>query len=116
VGNAADRHSRRILHRPILPSRAVCHHHHSSARAPPRGNRCVNPNKHQNTIASHPTDTALGFTASFGSIGCALFPFLTGAIASRAGVEALQPIMIALLVGMTIFWAFVPKQGRIQLT
>jgi MFS family permease len=72
--------------------------------------------KHQNTIVSHPTNTALGFTASFGSIGCAIFPFLTGAIASRAGVEALQPIMIALLVGMTIFWAFVPKQGRIQLT
>ncbi|KAL2862056.1 major facilitator superfamily domain-containing protein [Aspergillus pseudodeflectus] len=59
---------------------------------------------------------AIGFTASFGSIGCAIFPFLTGAIASRAGVEALHPIMITLLVGMTIFWAFVPKQGRIQLT
>ncbi|OJI97844.1 hypothetical protein ASPVEDRAFT_49768 [Aspergillus versicolor CBS 583.65] len=59
---------------------------------------------------------AIGFTASFGSAGCAAFPFLTGAIASRAGVEVLQPIMIGLLVGMTIFWALVPKQGRIQLT
>ncbi|KAL4916692.1 major facilitator superfamily domain-containing protein [Aspergillus aurantiobrunneus] len=59
---------------------------------------------------------AIGFTASFGAAGCAAFPFLTGAIASRAGVEVLQPIMIGLLIGMTIFWALVPKQGRIQLT
>ncbi|KAL4784717.1 major facilitator superfamily domain-containing protein [Aspergillus varians] len=59
---------------------------------------------------------AIGFTASFGSAGCAAFPFLTGAIASRAGVEVLQPIMIGLLIGMTTFWALVPKQRRIQLT
>ncbi|KAL2831804.1 major facilitator superfamily domain-containing protein [Aspergillus cavernicola] len=59
---------------------------------------------------------AIGFTASFGSIGCAAFPFLTGAIASRAGVEVLQPIMISLLIGMTVFWALIPKPGQIQLT
>ncbi|KAL2870037.1 putative MFS transporter [Aspergillus lucknowensis] len=59
---------------------------------------------------------AIGFTASFGSIGNAAFPFLTGAIASRAGVGALHPIMISLLVGMTVFWALIPKQRRIQLT
>ncbi|KAL4798276.1 major facilitator superfamily domain-containing protein [Aspergillus venezuelensis] len=59
---------------------------------------------------------AIGFTASFGSIGCAAFPFMTGAIASRAGVEVLQPIMIGLLLGITFFWALVPRPGRIQLT
>ncbi|KAL4802965.1 major facilitator superfamily domain-containing protein [Aspergillus unguis] len=59
---------------------------------------------------------AIGFTASFGSIGCAAFPFMTGAIASRAGVEVLQPIMIGLLIGLGIFWALVPKEGRIRLT
>ncbi|KAL5336722.1 major facilitator superfamily domain-containing protein [Aspergillus crustosus] len=58
---------------------------------------------------------AIGFTASFGSIGCAASPFMTGAIASRAGVEVLQPIMLGLLIGMTIFWALVPKPRRIQL-
>ncbi|KAL4977737.1 major facilitator superfamily domain-containing protein [Aspergillus desertorum] len=59
---------------------------------------------------------AIGFAASFGSVGCAAFPFLTGAIASRAGVEVLQPIMIGLLIGIAFFWAAVPKPGRIQLT
>ncbi|KAL4872266.1 hypothetical protein BDV12DRAFT_183215 [Aspergillus spectabilis] len=58
---------------------------------------------------------AIGFTASFGSIGCAAFPFMTGAIASRAGVQVLQPIMLGLLIGMTVFWALIPKPRRIQL-
>ncbi|KAG2415619.1 hypothetical protein HFD88_006810 [Aspergillus terreus] len=36
---------------------------------------------------------AIGFTASLGQAGSAAFPFMTGAIASKAGVQVLQPIM-----------------------
>lgn len=40
---------------------------------------------------------------------------MTGAIASKAGVQVLQPIMVGLLIGIGIFWAFIPKQGTIRL-
>ncbi|EIT74024.1 hypothetical protein AFCA_001613 [Aspergillus flavus] len=58
---------------------------------------------------------AIGFTASLGQAGSAAFPFMTGAIASKAGVQVLQPIMVGLLIGIGIFWAFIPKQGTIRL-
>lgn len=58
---------------------------------------------------------AIGFTASLGQAGSAAFPFMTGAIASKAGVQVLQPIMVGLLIGIGIFWAFIPKQGSIRL-
>ncbi|PYI18833.1 MFS general substrate transporter [Aspergillus violaceofuscus CBS 115571] len=54
---------------------------------------------------------AMGFTASFGQAGSAAFPFMTGAIASRVGVQVLQPIMVGLLVGVIAFWSFVPRQN-----
>ncbi|KNG82279.1 MFS transporter [Aspergillus nomiae NRRL 13137] len=58
---------------------------------------------------------AIGFTASLGQAGSAAFPFMTGAIASKAGVQVLQPIMVGLLIGIGIFWGFIPKQGEIRL-
>ncbi|KAE8351399.1 major facilitator superfamily domain-containing protein [Aspergillus coremiiformis] len=58
---------------------------------------------------------AIGFVASLGQAGSAAFPFMTGAIASKAGVQVLQPIMVGLLVGIGVFWAFIPKQGTIRL-
>lgn len=51
----------------------------------------------------------IGFSSSFGQAGSAAFPFLTGAIASKAGVIVLQPVMVGLLAGMAIMWAFLPK-------
>ncbi|PYH81705.1 MFS general substrate transporter [Aspergillus uvarum CBS 121591] len=54
---------------------------------------------------------AMGFTASFGQAGSAAFPFMTGAIASRAGVQVLQPIMVGLLVGVVAFWSLVPRHS-----
>ncbi|KAH2978017.1 hypothetical protein KXW58_005133 [Aspergillus fumigatus] len=53
---------------------------------------------------------ALGFTASLGQAGSAAFPFMTGAIASKTGVQVMQPIMVGLLVGIGIFWALLPRQ------
>ncbi|EAW15189.1 putative MFS transporter [Aspergillus clavatus NRRL 1] len=52
---------------------------------------------------------ALGFTASLGQAGSAAFPFMTGAIASKAGVQVMQPIMVGLLIGIGIFWALIPR-------
>ena len=56
--------------------------------------------------------TIQGFTSTFGQAGSAAFPFLTGAIASKAGVQVLQPIMVGLLGSMFILWALVPKVQR----
>ncbi|OJJ32053.1 hypothetical protein ASPWEDRAFT_44076 [Aspergillus wentii DTO 134E9] len=53
---------------------------------------------------------ALGFTASLGQAGSAAFPFLTGAVASKAGVQVLQPILVALLAGIAVLWTLVPRQ------
>ncbi|PWY89298.1 MFS general substrate transporter [Aspergillus heteromorphus CBS 117.55] len=58
---------------------------------------------------------AMGFTASIGQAGSAAFPFMTGAIASQAGVQVLQPIMLGLLVGIAIFWSFIPRQRAIAI-
>ncbi|KAE8141928.1 major facilitator superfamily domain-containing protein [Aspergillus pseudotamarii] len=58
---------------------------------------------------------ALGLAASLGQAGAAAFPFMTGAIASRAGVQVMQPIMLGLLIGIGLFWASLPRQGAISI-
>ena len=35
---------------------------------------------------------AIGWIAGFGQAGSALLPFLTGALAGKAGIKALQPL------------------------
>ncbi|TVY65281.1 Bypass of stop codon protein 6 [Fusarium oxysporum f. sp. cubense] len=55
---------------------------------------------------------AIGFAATVGQAGSAAFPFLTGAMASKFGVIVLQPIMVALLVGMFVCWGLVPRVKR----
>ncbi|PKS08574.1 hypothetical protein jhhlp_004960 [Lomentospora prolificans] len=55
---------------------------------------------------------SIGFCSSIGQAGSAAFPFLTGAIASKAGVMVLQPVMVGLLVGMFILWALIPGVWR----
>lgn len=41
--------------------------------------------------------------------GAAIFPSLTGLIATRAGVQVLQPMILGLIVGGGICWWFIPK-------
>lgn len=53
--------------------------------------------------------TALGFVFVLAQAGGALFPALTGVIASQAGVKIMQPILVGLIVAMGIAWALVPK-------
>ncbi|KAG2358309.1 major facilitator superfamily domain-containing protein [Suillus spraguei] len=53
-----------------------------------------------------------GWMAGFGQAGSALFPFLTGAIASKTGIKNLQPLLISMMAFMTILWALVPRTAR----
>ncbi|KAG0127442.1 major facilitator superfamily domain-containing protein [Tuber indicum] len=55
---------------------------------------------------------SIGFAATMGQAGSAAFPFLTGAIAAKSGVRVLQPMLVALLAGMSIFWALIPRASR----
>jgi hypothetical protein len=38
---------------------------------------------------------SIGWIAGFGQAGSAVFPFITGAIASKTGIKALQPLYVA---------------------
>ncbi|KAG1748273.1 MFS general substrate transporter [Suillus paluster] len=55
---------------------------------------------------------SIGWIAGFGQAGSALFPFLTGIIASKTGIKSLQPLLISMMAFMTILWALVPRTAR----
>ncbi|OAX42435.1 MFS general substrate transporter [Rhizopogon vinicolor AM-OR11-026] len=55
---------------------------------------------------------SIGWIAGFGQAGSALFPFLTGAISSKAGIESLQPLLLSMMAFMTVLWALVPTTAR----
>ncbi|KAH8113878.1 MFS general substrate transporter [Phellopilus nigrolimitatus] len=55
---------------------------------------------------------SIGWIASFGFAGSALFPFITGALASKFGIVSLQPLLIILMAAMLVLWALVPKGSR----
>jgi len=48
---------------------------------------------------------SIGFIASIGQMGSAIFPFLTGLLATHYGVAVLQPLVIGLLAFMMANWA-----------
>lgn len=48
---------------------------------------------------------AIGFSAAFGGGGASVLPFGVGAIAQRAGVQVLQPVIVAMLALATLLWA-----------
>ncbi|KAM0750462.1 MFS general substrate transporter [Meredithblackwellia eburnea MCA 4105] len=52
--------------------------------------------------------TGIGFIGSFATVGGAIFPYLTGALAQKYSAYALQPIMLALFSSMIGVWMFVP--------
>ncbi|KAL0570180.1 hypothetical protein V5O48_011785 [Marasmius crinis-equi] len=55
---------------------------------------------------------AIGWMAGFGQAGTAVFPFMTGALAGKFGIESLQPLLIAMMVTMTILWGVINVAGR----
>ncbi|KAL7414435.1 major facilitator superfamily domain-containing protein [Mrakia frigida] len=55
---------------------------------------------------------AIGWIACFGQGGSAFFPFVTGVLASKHGVEVMPPVVVGMLVGLYILWFFTPKAPR----
>lgn len=55
---------------------------------------------------------SIGWIAGFGQAGSAFLPFITGAIASKEGIWALQPLMVAMMAFMLILWFLVPAHAR----
>ncbi|CAE6516666.1 unnamed protein product [Rhizoctonia solani] len=55
--------------------------------------------------------TALATMSSFGSIGSALYPFVTGVLANAKGVAVIQPMMLGILSVMAGLWCFFPTRS-----
>ncbi|KAI0087346.1 MFS general substrate transporter [Irpex rosettiformis] len=55
---------------------------------------------------------SIGWIAGVGQAGSAIVPFITGAIASKAGIASLQPVLIGLMSAMFAVWVIVPRQAR----
>lgn len=55
---------------------------------------------------------AIGFAASFGGGGGAVFPFIVGVIATKKGVEVLQPIVLAIFIFIAVLWVTLPGGMR----
>lgn len=49
-----------------------------------------------------------------GQIGGAIFPAITGIIAARAGVQVLQPMLVALLGAAGVSWLILPKDSALH--
>ncbi|CAD0089305.1 unnamed protein product, partial [Aureobasidium vineae] len=60
-------------------------------------------------LPKHLHVSGIGFAAAFGGSGAAIFPFVTGVIAQVKGVQVLQPIILALLVVIWLFWISLPR-------
>ena len=56
--------------------------------------------------------SAIGISASVGGSGAAILPFAVGAIAQKAGVKALQPIVLGLLGILLAIWLTLPRIPR----
>jgi len=63
-------------------------------------------------VPSRILPSAIGFLASLGSMGAALFPWLAGNLAQAVGLWSLLPYVIVLTVIMSLFWLTLQKQPR----
>lgn len=55
--------------------------------------------------------SALAFMFVLGQVGGSMFPAVTGAIASRASVEVLQPMLVGLLIATGVSCLLIPRKG-----
>ncbi|KAG2343075.1 MFS general substrate transporter [Suillus weaverae] len=55
---------------------------------------------------------AIGWIAGVGQAGSALVPFVAGAIAQKAGIKTLQPVLVGILGLMTALWALASHGSR----
>ncbi|KAG1716833.1 hypothetical protein ID866_355 [Astraeus odoratus] len=58
--------------------------------------------------------SSIGWIAGCGQAGAAALPFMTGAIASKYGIGALQPLLISMMALMTFVWALIPNGAENQ--
>ncbi|KAF8191728.1 MFS general substrate transporter [Pholiota molesta] len=66
-------------------------------------------NQAKRILPAHVLTGAIGWIAGFGQTGSALAPFITGALASRVGLQVMPPFVMGLTVLMMIVWALVPN-------
>ncbi|RPD61364.1 MFS general substrate transporter [Lentinus tigrinus ALCF2SS1-6] len=52
---------------------------------------------------------AIGWIACWGAAGAAVFPFVTGAIASKAGIVSLLPVLVSMMGLLFTVWLCVPN-------
>jgi len=57
---------------------------------------------------------SIGWIAGFGQAGSAILPFMTGAIASKTGIRALQPFLISMMAVFPVVWYLIPISRRID--
>jgi len=57
-------------------------------------------------------NACIGWIAGLGQAGSAFIPFLTGALASREGIQSLQPLLVAMMGFMLFLWLLVPNSTR----
>lgn len=63
-------------------------------------------------LPAHLHVATIGFAAAFGGGGACILPFAVGAIAQKAGVRVLQPIILAMLGLALALWTFgMPRIG-----
>ncbi|KAJ1311653.1 hypothetical protein OPQ81_010128 [Rhizoctonia solani] len=55
---------------------------------------------------------SIGWIASFGQAGSAVFPFMTGALAQKHGVRVLQPMLVGMISALIVLWTFVPPSPK----
>ncbi|EMD35453.1 hypothetical protein CERSUDRAFT_116208 [Gelatoporia subvermispora B] len=57
---------------------------------------------------------AVGYIGGLGQAGSAVLPFVTGVLAGRFGIEALQPLVVSMMSTMIVIWALVPRVRRVD--
>lgn len=55
---------------------------------------------------------SIGWIASFGQAGSAVFPFMTGALAQKHGVKVLQPVLVGMLAALLVLWSLIPRGSK----
>ncbi|KAH8829030.1 MFS general substrate transporter [Flagelloscypha sp. PMI_526] len=58
---------------------------------------------------------SIGYISAVGQSGGAFLPFLTGAMASKFGIQSLKPLVVSMLATFTVLWWCVPSgPGRVD--
>ncbi|KAH9478737.1 Bypass of stop codon protein 6 [Psilocybe cubensis] len=63
-------------------------------------------------LPPHLLTACIGIITGIGVAGSAALPFITGVLASKFGIGALQPLMISMMVVMVLLWICVPTSVR----